>query len=272
MGMLLASSFHARLTVDAPHPVKVRRRRHGRIGSRAPRQWNADRSISPPDVANEWDIVQHAIAGNADAQEPLFARHAGRLYRTAFAVLRDKEDAEDALQDGFYNAYSRLGSFQGRSSFSSWLTRIVINAALMIRRKKNAHPEASLDEMLDSQPERFPDGAIDPRPGPERIYAAKQIHTLVQGHVRRLTPALQAAYQLRVIKDLSAEESSQVLGIPVNAFKSRIFHARRKLGTAMGQSVEKNPPRTYKPRASPRVRFDELRVSSEKGRNSAWEV
>jgi RNA polymerase sigma factor (sigma-70 family) len=237
MGMVQASSFNVRLTADAPHRVKVRRGRHRRIDSRASRQLNADRSIAPRDMGKEWDVVQQAIAGNADAQEHLFARHSGRLYRTAFAVLRNREDAEDALQDGLFMAYGRLCSFQGRSSFSSWLTRIVINAALMIRRRKNAHPEASLDEILDSQPERFPHGAIDSRPDPEKIYAAIEINTLVEEHVRQLTPALQAAYRLRAIKGLSAAQSSQALGIPVNAFKSRIFHARRKLANALQQSA-----------------------------------
>ena len=237
MGMLQARSFNVRPTVGAPHTVKVRRGRHGKIDSRASRQLNGDRSVAPRDTGHEWDVVQQAIAGNADAHEHLFARHTGRLYRTAFAVLRDKEDAEDALQDGFLNAYTRLSSFQGRSSFSSWLTRIVINAALMSRRRKNAHPEASLDEFLDSQPERFPRGAIDPRPDPEKIYAAIEINTLVKEHVRQLTPALQAAYRLRTINGLSAAESSQALGIPANAFKSRVFQARRKLANALQQSA-----------------------------------
>jgi len=234
---LQARLFSVRPAVGAPHPVKVRRGRHGRIDARAPKQLNGDRSVAPRDTGHEWHLVQQAIAGNADAQEHLFARHTGRLYRTAFAVLHDKEDAEDALQDGFFSAYTSLRSFQGRSSFSSWLTRIVINAALMIRRRKNAHPEASLDEILDSQSERFPHGAVDPRPDPEEVYAAIEINALVEEHICELTPALQAAYRLRTISGLSAAESSQALGIPTNAFKSRIFQARRKLANALQQSA-----------------------------------
>jgi RNA polymerase sigma factor (sigma-70 family) len=106
-------------------------------------------------MREEWGVVQQAIAGNVDAQERLFAPHTGRLYRTTFAVLRNEEDAEDALQDGLFKAYTSLRSFQGRSSFSTWLTRIVINSALMTLRRKSGHPEASLDEILHTQPEWF---------------------------------------------------------------------------------------------------------------------
>src|SRR5208337_1173120 len=84
----------------------------------------------------EWAIVQKAIAGDTEAQEHLFARHRPRLYRTAVALLRNKEDAEDAVQDGLCKAYTHLRSFQGRSSFSTWLTSIVINSALMSRRRR----------------------------------------------------------------------------------------------------------------------------------------
>jgi RNA polymerase sigma-70 factor, ECF subfamily len=107
-----------------------------------------------------------SISGNADAQQHLFSRHTGKLYHIAFTLLRNKEDAEDAVQDGLCKAYAKLGSFEGRSAFSTWLARIVINSALMIRRSKSAHPEASSDEILESQPERLLHGVVDARPDP----------------------------------------------------------------------------------------------------------
>jgi len=113
----------------------------------------------------------------------------------------------DALQDGLINACTRLRTFEGRSSFSSWLTRIVINAALMIRRKKKAHPEASLDEILDTQSERFPRGAVDLRSDPEKIYAANEIRALVEKQVRKLPSEMQLAYRLRAVNGLSTAES-----------------------------------------------------------------
>jgi RNA polymerase sigma-70 factor (ECF subfamily) len=152
-------------------------------------------------------------------------------------VLRNKEDAEDALQDGLCSAYISLRSFQGRSSFSTWLTRIVTNSALMILRKKSVHHDASLDELLDNQPERWPRGIIEARPDPERLCAAIEINALVAEHVRQLPRAMRVAFRLREVNGLSAIESSRALGIPVSAFKSRIHRARRKLACGLQKSL-----------------------------------
>lgn len=182
-------------------------------------------------------MVQQAIAGNVEAQEELFASRKGRLFRTAFAVLRNREDAEDALQDCLLNAYSRMQSFEGRSSFSSWLTRIVINAALMLRRRRNPHSEVSLDEILGRLPERRPRGAVDPRSDPGKIYAAKEIKALIERQVREFPPELHQAYRLHVINGLSAAEAGRVLAIPPDRSKSRLSHARRKLANALQESA-----------------------------------
>ena len=99
--------------------------------SRARKSRECDAKVASTIVGSEWNLVQRALAGNADAQEQLFKTHTPGLFRTAFAVLRNKEDAEDAVQDSWYRAYRNLGSFQGRSAFSTWLTRITMNSALM---------------------------------------------------------------------------------------------------------------------------------------------
>jgi len=196
--------------------------------SPAPRQSNSGGIVARRALGKEWAVVQQAIAGDPHAQEHLFARHTGRLYRTAFALLHHKEDAEDAVQDGLYKAYTNLRSFQGRSSFSTWLTRIVINLALMTRRKKSTCLDASLDEILGSQREQLPHGVVDARPDPEKAYAAIETNALFEQHVRQLPPTLQTAFRLRAINGLSTRKSSHALGIPATAFKSRIYRARRK--------------------------------------------
>ncbi len=216
--------------------TKVRMGKPRGIDSRASEELNTDQIAAPRGISEEWAAVQQAIAGNAIAQERLFAPYAARLYRTAFAVLRNKEDAEDAVQDGLFTAYAKLHSFQGRSAFSTWLTRIVINSALMARRKKRAHIELSLDEILETQPEQSPLGVIDPRPNPEELCATAEIHILVEEHVRQLPPALQTAYRHRAMTSLSVTESSHALGIPTSVFKGRVFRARRKLARGLQQS------------------------------------
>ena len=238
MGALQASSLNIRSTADVPKlSVTIRRERPRELDSRAPKPANPGRTDAPLVKSSESAMVQQAIAGNMEAQEQLFTNRKGKLFRTAFAVLRNREDAEDALQDGLLKAYSKMQSFEGRSSFSSWLTRIVINAALMLRRSRNSHPEVSLDEILDSLPERHPSGAVDPRSDPEKIYAAKEIKALIERQVRKLPPELQQAYRLRAINGLSAAESGRVLGIPPSLSKSRLFHARRKLTNGLQESA-----------------------------------
>lgn len=125
----------------------------------------------------EWEAVQRALAGNRDALATLFAPDQARLYRSAFSLLRNKEDAQDALQDALLSAYLKLRSFEGRSRFSTWLTRIVLNAALMNRRKLHSHPHVSLDEILDEDLKFPPAAVIDEGPDPERSVAKSRIAT-----------------------------------------------------------------------------------------------
>jgi RNA polymerase sigma-70 factor (ECF subfamily) len=188
-------------------------------------------------MGEEWAVVQRAIAGDALAQELLFARHRGSLYRTALAVLNNKEDAEDAVQDGLCKAYINLPSFQGRSSFSTWLTRIVINSALMTLRSRRGHPETSLDEILESQSE-WPRAAVKMCPDPETISAANEIRAMLEQQAGELPAAMRAAFQLGGINGFSARESSYPLGISVSAFKSRFFWARRKLMCGLRQRLK----------------------------------
>jgi RNA polymerase sigma-70 factor (ECF subfamily) len=229
--------LNIRGTVGVPNlSVTIRRERPRGLDSRAAKLGNAGRTDAPLAKGSESAMVQQAIAGNIQAQEQLFASRRVGLFRTAFAVLRNWEDAEDALQDGLLNAYSKMQSFDGRPSFSSWLTRIVINAALMVLRGRNSHPEVSLDEVLDNLPERQPCGAVDPRSDPEKIYAAKEIKALIDRQVRELPLELHQAYRLRAIKGPSAAESGRVLGIPPSLSKSRLSHTGRKLTNALRES------------------------------------
>jgi RNA polymerase sigma-70 factor (ECF subfamily) len=241
MGMLQAYSSNILPMAGAPQLlVTMPGRRPGRSDSATSRQLNPDGTTTPRATDEEWAVVQQAIAGDINAQDYLFARHTGRLYQIAFSMLHNKEDAEDALQDAFCNAYTSLHSFRGRSSFSTWLTRIVINSALMTVRRKSTYREGSLDEILEDRPGRWLHGVIETRPDPEKICAAIEIKALIERHVGRLPAGMRAAFQLGEIDGLSARESSQVLDIPVSSYKSRIFRARRKLAGGLQKSLESN--------------------------------
>jgi len=142
------------------------------------------------------------------------------------------------LQEGLCKAFTSLRSFQGRSSFSTWLTRIVINSALMARRRKSAHPEASLDEMLEDYPEQLPRGLVDARPDPEQLYAEAELNAQVEAHISQLPPSLQMAFRLHSKCGFSALHSGKLLGISASAIKSRIFRARLKLAWGLKRSLE----------------------------------
>ncbi len=229
-------------SAPGPQHIRVNVLRRGIITRRNSRTLappNPGRAAASPPISEEWSLIQQAIGGDSRAQKQIFTCCTAKLHRTAFAILHNKEDAEDAVQEGLCKAYRKLRSFQGRSSLSTWLTRIVINSALMIRRKKNSRPEASLDEILNGQPERLY-RIVDRRPNPEEICTTTEIHRLVEKQVRQLSPGLRASVQLCDLDGLSPADSIQALGIQKSAFKSRISRARQKLAAGLRQSLQ--PP------------------------------
>jgi len=238
MGALQTSIPSVRSPVSALNlNLNVGRAEQARVDSSALKAAISDRAIGSNSVYEECVLVQQSIAGDSRSQEKLFAAHTARLYRTALSVLRNKEDAEDAVQDGLCSAYTKLGSFQGRSSFSMWLTRIVINSALMNRRRKLARPLASLDEILDNQEGQLA-RIVDLRPDPEEICRVIEINGLVEKEVQKLPAGIQRAFRLYELHGLSIGESIQALGISKNAFKSRIFRARRRVTEGLEGSLQ----------------------------------
>jgi RNA polymerase sigma-70 factor (ECF subfamily) len=177
--------------------------------------------------------VQRALAGYSDAQSTLFARDRVRLFRTAFSLLRNKEDAEDALQDGLLRAHTKLASFQGRAQFSTWLTRIVINSALMNRRSLRKHPEVSLDQILANHEQAGPPVAISEGPDPEQWLAHVENREALEKRINLLSPPLRSALHLRDIQCLSTREAAKTESIKISVLKSRIFRARKRLLTLL---------------------------------------
>jgi RNA polymerase sigma-70 factor (ECF subfamily) len=237
MGALQISFGGASATVEALFRKTCRRREFTRSASQARKSRAIDGKLASPAARNEWDLVQQAIAGNADAQERLFKTHTPRLYRTAYAVLRNKEDAEDAVQESWCKAYTNLDSFEGRSALSTWLTRIAINSALMLRRRKSVRTESSLDEILDTQSESVFERKASEQPNPEEICVAEEMKALIEQQIRELPPGIEAAFRLREVGGYSTRESIQALGIRRGAFKSRMLRARQRLAGALKQSI-----------------------------------
>jgi RNA polymerase sigma-70 factor, ECF subfamily len=174
-------------------------------------------------------IIECARAGDSDALSTLFARNRGKLYRTAFALLRNKEDAEDALQDGLFSAYLNLGAFEGRSRFSTWLARIVLNAALMKRRRVCARLRLFLQDRDGDYVRELIAQAIDAGPDPEQAYAWIETQNLVEEAANQLSPFLRSTFYFRDMNQMSTPEAAKAVGVKVAAIKSRTARARRQV-------------------------------------------
>ena len=188
---------------------------------------------------NEAKLIRAGQRGDEQAVEALFRRYQRPLFQTALRVLGNTEDAEDALQDGLLSAYRNLRRFEGRSQFSTWLTRIVINAALMRRRSAKARPAISLDETPreDELPaaERFADDG----PDPEQVFASTEIREIISENLDELSPLLRTAFVLREVQGYSTGEAAKKLGVTENTLKARLWRARHQLAERLGQRLRR---------------------------------
>lgn len=175
---------------------------------------------------NEANLVAAAKSGETEALDALYEAHAAKLFRTLCRVTRNREDAEDAVQDSFLRALLHLKSFDGRSSFATWLTRVGINSALMILRKKRCVPEIFAGCLaLEETPWEVP----DPAPSPEKWCADREQRRIFRTAVRDLRPKIRRVVELRTFQDRSIEQTAAEIGISVAAAKARLFHAKAAL-------------------------------------------
>src|SRR5579864_4565668 len=144
----------------------------------------------------EEQLIERGLNGDARALDALFARNTRALYQTALRVLGNPEDAEEALQEGLLSAYRNLPRFERRSQFSTWLTRIVINAALMRRRSKRARPAVSLDDCVSEGELSLAERFADESPNPEQLYAGTELGDRVRTKLGEISPLLRSAFWL----------------------------------------------------------------------------
>ena len=184
------------------------------------------------EMSDEW-LVAAAKDGNVDAFAELRARHFRAILRTTYRITRNWEDAEDALQDSFLKAFLHLNKFEGRSTFLSWVTRIAINTALMIMRKKRANKELSIDPDDNGYESYDRWEPPDLREDPERRYVRNERAELLRGAIRRLPPVLRTAVELQQAQEYSVQELADSLGISLAAAKSRLLRARLSMRTLL---------------------------------------
>jgi RNA polymerase sigma-70 factor, ECF subfamily len=170
-----------------------------------------------------------------DAFADIIRSHGGRLLATARRILgHDEEAARDAVQDAFLSAHLSLSRFRADASLSTWLHRIVVNAALMRRRSCQRRRETSIDDLL---PTFTADGHhATTAPSPERVVEQAQLRGAVRACIDRLPNTYRTIIVLRDIEDLSTEEAARALGISTNAVKVRLHRARQALLTLITEN------------------------------------
>jgi RNA polymerase sigma-70 factor (ECF subfamily) len=198
--------------------------------------------VRPPGAERpDAELVARAKAGDFEAFDALVTRHERRAYAIALRILRQREDAEDAVQSAFLKALEALEGFREEASFKTWITRIVVNTALKIRRKRGGLGTVSLDAAIDADEEgRIPHPEIiaEWRDDPHRLAEDRELGRIIEQAVEGLSETHRLVFLLREVERYSTRETAEALGISEANVKVRLLRARlalrEKLTAAFG--------------------------------------
>lgn len=166
-------------------------------------------------------------------------RNNQRLFRAAWSILGDRSDAEDAVQSTYFQAFAAIDSFAGRSSLSTWLTRIAINEALgrvRAANRRRARLDAESITDLDDYREKLMQGSIEQ--GAEVSLARKQMRAMLETAIATLPREFRSVFVMREIEGLTVDEVAEALGIPAATVKTRLLRARRRLRQALAPELQ----------------------------------
>jgi RNA polymerase sigma-70 factor, ECF subfamily len=173
-------------------------------------------------------LVAATKRGDTEAFEELVLRYKRRVFATALRITNNREDAEDVLQNSFHKVFLHLGGFQEKSQFATWLTRITMNEAFMLLRRRRGGFEV-LPENIDDTPESASSAFVDQRPSPEESCWRHERKELLTEAINRLGPKVRRTILLRNIEERSLEETAEILGTSIGVVKSRLYQGRRSL-------------------------------------------
>ena len=182
------------------------------------------------------DLLERLLSGDEAAYELLVRENTGRLLAVARRYLRSEEEANDAVQDAFISAFRSIDRFQGGSSLSTWLHRIVINCCLMKLRSAKRHPQESIEELLptfDESGHRVGDALESGSESAETLLERSTTRARVRECIDRLPDKYRVVLILRDIEELSTEEAARALGATPTAVKVRLHRARQALKTLL---------------------------------------
>lgn len=184
---------------------------------------------SAMDETSDWsalsdeDVVRRVRAGDAPVFEVVMRRYNQRLYRVARAILRDDAEAEDVMQHAYVEAYLHIDQFAGRSSFSTWLTKIAVYEALARVRRRAREP---LSEPLPESDEDTMSTLKSPRPDPEQQTLRGEARALLETVIDALPPAYRSVFVLREVEGMNTAETADCLDLTAEAVKTRLHRAR----------------------------------------------
>jgi RNA polymerase sigma-70 factor (ECF subfamily) len=192
------------------------------------RQIMATFRTSGVDKGSDAILVAAAKCGDTLAFERLVLRYKLRIFAVAKRITKNREDAEDVVQESFHKAFRHLNNFQEKSRFSTWMTRIAMNEAFMLLRRRRGISE-TVPEGPDGDVESFSAKFVDQRPSPEESCCLRERKEILTEAINRLGPKIRKTVLLRDIEERSIEETAQILGASIGVVKSRLFQGRRKL-------------------------------------------
>ena len=197
--------------------------------SRAPRQFADAQQQEIEHHNEEATLVVAAQRGDGQAFEILLERHGRRILGVARRFTRIQEDAEDIVQLSFQKAFVYLHKFERKSRFSTWLTRITINEALMFLRRDRGLLRVSNNDLSENEEAALGLEIPDSRADPESSFLQGERSRILSAAMDKLTPGVRKAIELRELGELSTNETARVMGVSVAAVKGRVFQGRRKL-------------------------------------------
>jgi RNA polymerase sigma-70 factor (ECF subfamily) len=187
------------------------------------------------------DMALARLCGTRDreALRHLISTNNQRLFRTAWSILKDRNEAEEAVQATYLNAFAAIHNFEGRSSLSTWLTRIAVNEALgrmRTQRRRRIQLESDGVALIETYRERLAQASA--APAPDASVAREQLRLLIERAVADLPDIFRSVFVLREVEGLSIEETAEALAIPTATVKTRLLRARRKLQQALAPEVK----------------------------------
>lgn len=215
------------------------------------------------------DLARRCAEGDVEAVRYLVSANNQRLFRTAWSILRNRHEAEDAVQSVYAKALAAIGTFEGRSTLTTWLTRVAINEALARKRvqeRRRRNLEAEGVEVLETYREQLARGSD--APSPEVETAREQLRGMLERAIAGLPENFRTVFVLHEIEGVSVEDAAEALEIPSGTVKTRLMRARRKLQQALAPEVRNALTGTFPFAGTDCARLTERVLEEFEARNS----